>query len=127
MRTTIKSLTQDHDKRVTVFLTSHNLAEVEELCDRVAIISRGRIRAIDSPQKLRSLASGTEKVQLTVSGLNGTHESTTISFTRRSGDNRLDENLRDLQKRGARILDIDVEKGSLLDVLELYESKGENQ
>jgi ABC-2 type transport system ATP-binding protein len=126
MRELIRSLAQ-RDPPVTILLTSHNLAEVETLCGRVAIISRGRIRAIDTPQKLRSLASGTEKVQLTVSGLNGTHESTTISFTRRSGDNRLDENLRDLQKRGARILDVDVEKGSLLDVLELYESKGETE
>jgi ABC-2 type transport system ATP-binding protein len=126
MRELIRALAQ-RDPPVTILLTSHNLAEVETLCGRVAIISRGRIRAIDTPQKLRSLASGTEKVQLTVSGLNGTHESTTISFTRRSGDNQLDENLRDLQKRGARILDVDVEKGSLLDVLELYESKGENQ
>src|SRR6266850_4208627 len=33
MRETIQSLTQNRDQRVTIFLTSHNLAEVEELCD----------------------------------------------------------------------------------------------
>src|SRR5688572_31105994 len=46
MRALIKSLAKD-DMRVTVLLTSHNLAEVEELCERVAIISKGSIRAMD--------------------------------------------------------------------------------
>lgn len=124
MRQLISALAQQ-DPPVTILLTSHNLAEVETLCERVAIISRGRIRAIDTPQHLRSLTSKSEQVRVTVSGLNGTSESETISFTRQTGDNQLDERLRDLQKRGARILDVEVEKGSLLDVLEWYESKGE--
>jgi hypothetical protein len=62
---------------------------------------------------------------VTVSGLNGTNESEKISFTREAGDNQLDERLRDLQSRGARILDVETLRGSLLDVLEMYESKGE--
>jgi ABC-2 type transport system ATP-binding protein len=124
MREMISSLAQQ-DPPVTILLTSHNLAEVETLCERVAIISRGRIRAIDTPQHLRSLTSKTEQVHVTVSGLNGTHETEIISFTRQAGDNELDERLRDLQSRGARILDVSVDRGSLLDALELYESKGE--
>lgn len=124
MREMISSLARQ-DPPVTILLTSHNLAEVETLCERVAIISRGRIRAIDTPQHLRTLTAKTEQVHVTVSGLNGTNESETISFSRQFGDNELDDRLRDLQSRGARILDVDVEKGSLLDVLELYESRGE--
>lgn len=124
MRELISSLAQQ-DPPVTILLTSHNLAEVETLCERVAIISRGRIRAIDTPQHLRSLTSKSEQVHVTVSGLNGTNESERISFTRHSGDNQLDDRLRDLQKRGARILDVETLRGSLLDVLEMYESKGE--
>ncbi|HKS09673.1 MAG TPA: ABC transporter ATP-binding protein [Pyrinomonadaceae bacterium] len=121
MRELISSLGKQ-DPPVTILLTSHNLAEVETLCERVAIISRGRIRAIDTPQHLRSLTSKSEQVHVTVAGLNGTHESEKISFTRQSGDNQLDERLRDLQKRGARILDVAVERATLFDVLELYES-----
>ena len=124
MRELIRSLAQ-RDPPVTILLTSHNLAEVETLCGRVAIISRGRIRAIDTPRHLRNLTSKSEQVHVTVSGLNGTNESARVSFTRQAGDNQLDETLRDLQSRGARILDVDVEKRSLLDVLEWYESKGE--
>ena len=121
MRELISSLARQ-DPPVTILLTSHNLAEVETLCERVAIISRGRIRAIDTPQHLRSLTSKSERVHLTVSGLNGTHESETISFTREAGDNQLDDMLRDLQKRGARVLDVAVDRATLFDVLELYES-----
>ena len=36
----------------TVFLTTHLMEEAEKLCDRVAVIERGRIIDIDAPQKL---------------------------------------------------------------------------
>jgi ABC-2 type transport system ATP-binding protein len=68
-RTLINSLARDADKPVTVLLTSHNLAEIEELCQRVAIISRGQIRALDTPEHLRALHKSTERVRLSVSGL----------------------------------------------------------
>jgi ABC-2 type transport system ATP-binding protein len=126
MRELIRSLAQQ-DPPVTIFLTSHNLAEVETLCERVAIISRGSIRALDTPQHLRSLTSKSEQVHVTVSGLNGSRESERISFTRRAGDSTLDERLRDLQSRGGRILDVDVERASLFDVLELYETEGRDE
>jgi ABC-2 type transport system ATP-binding protein len=121
MRELIRSLAAQ-DPPVTILLTSHNLAEVETLCRRVAIISRGRIRAIDTPQQLRSLTSQTEQVHITVAGLNGTDETSKISLTREANDNQLDEMLRDLQKRGGRILDVTTEKGSLLDALEQFEN-----
>ena len=125
MRELIRSLAQQ-DPPVTILLTSHNLSEVETLCQRVAIISRGTIRALDTPQHLRSLTSKSEQVHVTVSGLNGSHESTKISFTRQAGDTLLDERLRDLQSRGARIIDVQVDRATLFDVLELYESGEKN-
>ncbi len=36
----------------SIILTSHNMAEVEELCDRVVILKDGQIVAIDTPSKL---------------------------------------------------------------------------
>lgn len=119
MRELIRSLAEQ-DPPVTILLTSHNLAEVETLCARVAIISRGRIRALDTPSDLRSMTSKSEQVHITISGLNGTNER--ISFIRESGDSRLDAKLRELQQRGARILDVESERSTLLDVLEQYES-----
>ena len=38
----------------TVFLTTHLMEEAERLCDRVAIIDRGRVVDIDTPEKLVS-------------------------------------------------------------------------
>ena len=36
----------------TVFLCTHNLAEAERLCDRVAVLAQGRVLAIGTPQEL---------------------------------------------------------------------------
>ena len=45
----------------TVLLASHDMATVEELCDRVAFLLAGRIAAIDTPRALR-LAHGQRRV-----------------------------------------------------------------
>jgi ABC-type multidrug transport system ATPase subunit len=42
----------------TVLLTTHNLDEVEEVCDRVAILCRGKLAALDSPLALRRRHAG---------------------------------------------------------------------
>lgn len=36
----------------TIFLTTHYMDEAEKLCDRVAVVDRGKIIALDSPQAL---------------------------------------------------------------------------
>lgn len=43
---------------VTVFLTTHNMAEAEMLCAKVAVIREGSLVAIGSPDELRSQAGG---------------------------------------------------------------------
>jgi len=40
-------------KGKTIFLTTHNMYDADELCDRVAFISNGQIRAEDSPKALK--------------------------------------------------------------------------
>src|SRR4051794_34141115 len=52
---------------LTLLLTTHYLDEAERLCDRVAIIHRGAIVALDTPTALRS-ALGDEIVELRVDG-----------------------------------------------------------
>ena len=42
---------------VTVFLTTHNLAEAERLCGRVAVIKQGRLRAVGHPDELKARSS----------------------------------------------------------------------
>ena len=41
---------------VTIFLTTHYMEEADDLCDRIAIISKGKIVAIDTPEKLKAKA-----------------------------------------------------------------------
>jgi ABC-2 type transport system ATP-binding protein len=66
LRQTIARL---RDEGVTVFLTTHYLEEAERLCDRIAIIVKGRIVALDSVSNLKSNAqsAGTVTVEITFS------------------------------------------------------------
>ncbi len=41
------------EKKVTILYTSHNMDEVEELCDRVIFLQKGKIVDDDSPHKLK--------------------------------------------------------------------------
>jgi len=50
----------------TVLLTTHYMAEAEELCDRVAIIDRGQVLACDSTAALRRQVQGGQHVELEV-------------------------------------------------------------
>jgi ABC-2 type transport system ATP-binding protein len=43
-----------HEQGRTIFLTSHALADVEEICDRMAIVHRGELRFCGTPQELRA-------------------------------------------------------------------------
>lgn len=45
---------QLRDRGKTVFFSSHELGEVETVCDRVAILNRGRLTALDDPVRLRA-------------------------------------------------------------------------
>lgn len=131
---------------VTVLLTSHNLSEVETLCDRVAIISRGEIRAIDTPESLRAVNSNSERINAVVAGITSTtatlaladtikflqvspvaespDESLLLSFDRERGDQQLDLFIRLVHKQGGSIKSIEAERPTLLDVLESYERNG---
>ena len=50
LRTLIAGLA---DKGATVFLTTHYMEEADELCDRVAFLSQGKIVALDTPRELK--------------------------------------------------------------------------
>jgi ABC-2 type transport system ATP-binding protein len=64
----LRQLTADG---VTVLLTTHNMNEVEEVCDRVAILCRGKLVALDSPLNLQQQYQE-RKVDVILTG--GQHE-----------------------------------------------------
>jgi len=54
----------NRERGTTVFLTTHNLEEANQLCHRLAIIHRGRIAAIDTPQALRGAIESRRSVEV---------------------------------------------------------------
>ncbi|MBR2740706.1 MAG: ABC transporter ATP-binding protein [Oscillospiraceae bacterium] len=60
IRNLIKSLGRKH----TVVLSSHILSEVQAICDRVMIISRGKLVAFDAPENLESLMLGEAAIEV---------------------------------------------------------------
>lgn len=56
----------------TVFITSHIMSDIEQLCDRVAFIVHGEIKEIDSPRNLK-IKYGKREVTLEYNENNKTH------------------------------------------------------
>jgi len=52
----------------TVLLTTHYMAEADQMCDRIAIIDRGRVLACDTPAALRRSVQGGQHVEVEVRG-----------------------------------------------------------
>ena len=61
IRETIRKLNQEG---LTIFITTHNLEEASQMCDRVAIINHGKIAAIDTPEKLKRTIHGLQSVEV---------------------------------------------------------------
>ena len=47
------------EQNTTILLTTHDMAEAEKLCDRIAVMDGGRIVALDTPENLKALAPRT--------------------------------------------------------------------
>ena len=48
----------------TVFLTTHNMEDASQLCERIAIINQGVIATIDRPEALKRASSGLQSIEL---------------------------------------------------------------
>ncbi|MDO4565992.1 MAG: ABC transporter ATP-binding protein [Oscillospiraceae bacterium] len=64
----IRELIKALGKKHTVILSSHILSEVSAVCDKVMIISRGRLVACDTPQTLEQMMQGSGEIDLSVRG-----------------------------------------------------------
>jgi ABC-2 type transport system ATP-binding protein len=61
----IRQIVRDLNRSgLTVFLTTHNMSEAGEMCSRVAIIDKGCIAAVDTPEKLRATISSRQYVEV---------------------------------------------------------------
>jgi ABC-2 type transport system ATP-binding protein len=68
-RETWKLIGSVRDSGVTVVLVTHFMEEAERLCDRVALLHRGRVVVVDSPAALASGTGAGQRVSFVADGL----------------------------------------------------------
>jgi len=73
-RDLIKGLAGDH----TIILSTHILPEVEQTCEQVIIINKGKLVATDSVHNLQNRARGAESILLELAGRNGDLDRTAV-------------------------------------------------
>lgn len=67
--TEIRELIKDLGKTHTIILSSHILSEVSQICNKVIIINKGKIVAIDTPENLENKVSNNNILYITVEDL----------------------------------------------------------
>jgi ABC-2 type transport system ATP-binding protein len=65
IRNLVRKLNEDG---LTIFLTTHNMEEANQMCDRVAIINKGKIAAIDTPEKLKKTIKELQFIEVSFVG-----------------------------------------------------------
>ena len=110
---------------VTILLTTHNLNEAQEMCDRIAIINKGNLVALDTTEKLLERIenkkikfkvknlSQFEKIRL--NGVKFSKDNSQIIASYNKNEFRFDQII-DVVKNNAEILDISTDEGDLEDI-----------
>ena len=110
---------------VTIILTTHNLSEAQEMCDRIAIINKGNLVALDTTEKLLERVenktikfkvvnlNGFEKIKL--NGVKFTKNGSQILANYDKNKFKFDQII-DVVKNNAEIQDISTEDGDLEDI-----------
>jgi ABC-2 type transport system ATP-binding protein len=57
-----------HNRGRTIVMTTHYMDEADRLCDRLAIIDRGKLLALDTPSALKARAPGGTLIELVLDG-----------------------------------------------------------
>ncbi len=57
-----------HGEGRTIIMTTHYMDEADKLCDRIAIVDRGQLLELDTPQALKQRAPGGTLVELSLAG-----------------------------------------------------------
>jgi ABC-2 type transport system ATP-binding protein len=117
------------EKQTTILFTSHNMNEVEELCGRIAFLSKGEILRIDTAERIKNLIPHQVLSIRLHSGVevspflqpDGTPQAelgpeSTLRFVLDDPEHQIDTVLRRLTQAGARIADVQLTKATLEDV-----------
>ena len=115
-----------HEQGKTILLTTHYIEEAEMLCEKVAIIDKGKVIANDSPKNLTHQL-GKAGITIALSGWNDnlknklidfkyTHQEGRLHFSVRDPESELPKIIHMLSQHGAHIQRVETEKSSLEDV-----------
>jgi ABC-2 type transport system ATP-binding protein len=63
-------------RELTVLITTHYMDEADKLCDRIAIVDHGELKALDSPMKLKASVPGKNMLEASFSEVSPTWEET---------------------------------------------------
>jgi ABC-2 type transport system ATP-binding protein len=55
------------ERELTVLITTHYMDEADKLCDRIAIVDHGELKALDSPMKLKASVPGKNMLEASFS------------------------------------------------------------
>ena len=102
------------DEGITVFLTTHYLEEAERLCDRIALIVRGRIVALDTVEGLKARVQYSIAIEAILQGESGDTE--VRRMTGESVPSLLREVLEQAEARNQRLVSVNTIQPSLEDV-----------
>jgi ABC-2 type transport system ATP-binding protein len=115
---------------VTIILTTHYMEEADFLCDRIAIMDRGKFVAMDTPGRLKDILGG-DVVSLEIEGnadalvnrinsldwiKNMTRHDENLSLTMEKGERRIPELIHVAQENGVNVTCVHLRKPSLEDV-----------
>ena len=107
---------------VTIILTTHYLAEAEEICDRIGILSKGNLVALDTTKNLLNKIQTkiNKDVQVKNDQLNSLKiisiKKNEISLSYEKNRIKIEEIINLIQKDNVKILDISTDDGDLEDV-----------
>jgi len=107
---------QLRDEGVTVFLTTHYLEEAERLCDRIALLVKGRIVALDTVDQLKAQVQDATCVEVTLERDHGYMEAETRRLTGGSVEALINRALAEARSDGRRVLAVNTVEPSLQDV-----------
>jgi ABC-2 type transport system ATP-binding protein len=99
---------------VTVFLTTHYLEEAERLCDRIAIVVKGRIVALDTVEGLKSAAQQVQRVSVEITLADG--ENRVVTHRIEAENAELAVNAALAQAQGRKVLAVNTLRPTLEDV-----------
>lgn len=132
---------------ITMILTTHYMEEADYLCDRIAIIDRGKIVAIDNPDNLKNMVGG-DVVSIEIEGDTKNYleklkelkwikslmvQNGILRMTLEMGERKIPSLINLAEKSGVRVNSVNLRKPSLEDVFlfftgrEMRDEEGENE